>query len=316
MLVPSQELRHPIKVVCHRTGLTAHVIRVWEKRYGLICCSRTLSNRRLYSDEEIERLRLLKLLTDCGHRISQIACLKLDELLALQKKSQPETSSAATSINNTYEHATPDQCLEGCIEAVINLEAPTLAQLLEEARVQYGQRTTLLRVISPLIYEVGERWRKGEMRVTHEHLATCAVRDYVGLGSRSYSNAANAPELVVATPAGQIHEVGALLAAAAARDVGWRVTYLGPSLPAEEIVSCVNARNAKAVALSVVYPSDDPNVPIELTNLRRLLPQHVAVLIGGRAAYGYHQAVRVPDIRLVNGLAEIEQALDEIAGNR
>ena len=51
----SRELRHPIKVVCHRTGLTAHAIRVWERRYGLICCQRTDSNRRLYSDEEIER---------------------------------------------------------------------------------------------------------------------------------------------------------------------------------------------------------------------------------------------------------------------
>ncbi len=312
---PSQELRHPIKVVCHRTSLTAHVIRVWEKRYGLICCSRTLSNRRLYSDEEIERLRLLKILTDCGHRISQIACLTLDELHLLQKKSLPTPAAATPSDGHEYDHATPDQCLEGCLEAVNNLEAPTLAQLLDDARVRYGQRTTLLRVIAPLIYEVGERWRKGEMRVSHEHLATCAVRDYVGLGSRTQTCPANAPELVVATPSGQVHEVGALLAAAAARDVGWRVTYLGPSLPAEEIVSCVNARKAKAVALSVVYPSDDPNVPVELTNLRRLLPQHVAVLIGGRAAYGYHQAVRVPDIRLVNGLAEIEQALDEIAAS-
>ncbi|MCE9519590.1 MAG: MerR family transcriptional regulator [Verrucomicrobia bacterium] len=60
----SRELRHPIKVVCHRTGLTSHAIRVWERRYGLICCKRTESNRRLYSDEEIEKLRVLKCLTD------------------------------------------------------------------------------------------------------------------------------------------------------------------------------------------------------------------------------------------------------------
>ena len=77
---PSRDLRHPIKVVCHRTGLSAHVIRVWERRYGLICCKRTQSNRRLYSDEEIERLRLLKVLTDCGHRISNIACLSTRRL--------------------------------------------------------------------------------------------------------------------------------------------------------------------------------------------------------------------------------------------
>ncbi|WP_082408312.1 hypothetical protein [Verrucomicrobium spinosum] len=63
----------------------------------------------------------------------------------------------------------------------------------------------------------------------------------------------------------------------------------------------------------MVYPSDDPNVPNELTKLRGMLPAHTALLIGGRAAYGYYQALRVPDVRLVNCLAEIEAALEEIS---
>src|SRR4051812_21941778 len=89
MPAPSSALRHPIKVVCLRTGLTPHAIRVWEKRYGLVCCQRSDSNRRLYSDAMIERLRLLKVLTGCGHRISQIACLCLEDLRALHKQEVP-----------------------------------------------------------------------------------------------------------------------------------------------------------------------------------------------------------------------------------
>ena len=196
------------------------------------------------------------------------------------------------------------------MEAATQLDAPALSQLLDEARVRYGQRTTLLRVIAPLIQEVGERWRKGEMRVAHEHLATNVLRDYLAVTLRTNPLAAAAPELVVATPSGQAHEVGALLAAAAARDLGWRVTYLGPSLPAEEIAACVQLRKARAVALSMVYPSDDPHVPAELTELRQILPRHVSLIIGGRAAYGYHQAVRVPDIRLVSCIGDLESALD------
>jgi DNA-binding transcriptional MerR regulator/methylmalonyl-CoA mutase cobalamin-binding subunit len=309
---PSQALCHAIKVVCHRTGLSAHVIRVWERRYGLICCKRTDSNRRLYSDEEIERLRLLKLLTDNGHRISTISSLSLEELYTLYKK---ESAQPVIPLGNTpcAEHKTPEQCLACCLHAVQNLEAPLLAHVLDEARLRYGQRITLLRIIAPLVQEIGERWRKGEFRVAHEHLATSALRDYLAEGARSYPANASSPELVVSTPSGQMHEVGALLASAAARDLGWRVTYLGPSLPPEEIAACAQLRKARAVALSLVYPSDDTSIPAQLAELRRLLPQHIALIIGGRAAYGYFQALNVPDVRLVSSLEDVEEALDEIA---
>jgi DNA-binding transcriptional MerR regulator/methylmalonyl-CoA mutase cobalamin-binding subunit len=313
MSAPFRELRHPIKVVCHRTGLTAHVIRVWERRYGLICCQRTDSNRRLYSDEEIDRLRLLKQLTDFGHRISQIACLCLNELYQLHKKESPERVDAPVPVQDLT-HTTPDQCQARCMEAVENLDALTLTRLLDEACLRYGARTTLLRIVSPLVYEVGEAWRKGDLRVSHEHMATNVVRDFIALGARCYPLAADAPEMVITTPIGQCHEVGALLASAVARDLGWRATYLGPSLPAEEIAACAQTRKARAVALSLVYPSDDPNVPAEITKLRQLLPPSVALLMGGRAAFGYHQAVRIPDVRLVDCLASLEGALEELVG--
>lgn len=314
MSPPSRELRHPIKVVCHRTGLSAHVIRVWERRYGLVCCKRTDSNRRLYSDEEIERLRLLKQLTGCGHRISQISCLCLDELYLLHKKELPDRADAAIPLQDLT-HATPEQCLHRCMEAVEALDALTLTKLLDEACVRYGARTSLLRIVSPLVYQVGEAWRKGELRVSHEHLATNVVRDFIALGARCYPSLATAPELLITTPVGQVHEVGALLASALARDLGWRATYLGPSLAAEEIAACVDIRRARAVALSLVYPSDDPNIPLEITKLRQLLPSKVALLVGGRAAFGYHQALRVPDVRLVENLAALEGALDDLVSN-
>lgn len=297
--------------MCHRTGLSAHVIRVWERRYGLICCQRTGSNRRLYSDEEIERLRLLKLLTDCGHRISQISCLCLDELYVLNKKAHPKTDAAPQPL--VFTHENEEECLARCLEAVALLDVPALSDLLESARLRYGQRTTLLRIVAPLVYEVGEAWRKGELRVSHEHLATSVIRDFIAIGARSYQRHPTAPELMVATPAGQVHEIGALLVTAIARDLGWQVIYLGPSLPSEEIAACAQARKVRAVALSVVYPSDDPKVPEELSNLRCLLPSHIAMLLGGRAAYGYYQTLRVPDVQLINGLADLEAALEKLS---
>src|SRR4051794_8425719 len=133
----SSALQHPIKVVCHRTGLTAHAIRVWEKRYGLVCCQRTDSNRRLYSDAMIERLRLLKVLTGCGHRISQIACLCLEDLRALHQQEVPAEEEAPPP--RDLSHATVEECLALCFEALRQMDAPKLIDLLEDARLRHGQ---------------------------------------------------------------------------------------------------------------------------------------------------------------------------------
>lgn len=309
MSSPSKELRHPIKVVCHRTGLTSHAIRVWERRYGLICCQRTDSNRRLYSDDEIERLRLLKTLTDCGHRISQISKLDQDALYALHKKDLPCTEP---DVPSPRQHDTPSECLDRCMEAIMELEAVAMTELLEQSLLRYGARTTLIHIVGPLVHEVGEAWRKGELRVVHEHLATNVVRDFLALSVRCYPSAKDAPEIVLATPVCQAHEVGALLAAAASRDLGWRATYLGPCLPAEEIAAAAATRKARAVALSTVYPGDDPQIPGEITRLRQLLPAETILIIGGRAAFGYHRALRIPDVHLVAGLHDLENVLGRI----
>ncbi len=310
---PSSELRHPIKVVCHRTGLTAHAIRVWEKRYGLVCCQRTDSNRRLYSDAMIERLRLLKELTDCGHRISSIACLCLDELRALHKRELPD--EVGTAVPRDLSNATVEECLATCFETLKRLDAPTLIDLLEDARLRHGQCTTLFRIIAPLMQQVSEAWQRGELRLAHERLGTSVVRDFVALGARNLPRQGEAPEIVIATPAGQVHEVGALLAAAASRGMGWRAIYLGPSLPAEEIAACAQIRKARAVALSLAPPAGQPGIIAELRNLRGLLPAGTSLLIGGIAAPAYHRELNAPDVTLVSGLVEFESILEDLRCN-
>ena len=61
---------HSIKIVAQRTGLSSHVIRVWERRYDAVSPRRTETNRRLYSDGDIERLKLLGEATEIGHTLA------------------------------------------------------------------------------------------------------------------------------------------------------------------------------------------------------------------------------------------------------
>ena len=89
----------------------------------------------------------------------------------------------------------------------------------------------------------------------------------------------------------KLHELGAVMVAAAANDLGWRVVYLGPSLPAAEIAGVAAQNHARAVALSIVYPEDDPRLGPELEALRAYLPAEIALLVGGRAAEGYSETL-------------------------
>ncbi|MGZ4975468.1 MAG: MerR family transcriptional regulator, partial [Limisphaerales bacterium] len=88
------EAAHAIKLVSLRTGLTAHVIRVWEKRYNAVRPRRTATNRRLYSTDDIERLTLLHEATRAGHSISTIASLSTAEL----RKISSQTNKAAPEL--------------------------------------------------------------------------------------------------------------------------------------------------------------------------------------------------------------------------
>jgi methylmalonyl-CoA mutase cobalamin-binding subunit len=98
--------------------------------------------------------------------------------------------------------------------------------------------------------------------------------------------------LIVGTPAHQMHELGAMLAATTASSCGWRVAYLGPNLPADELARAVRFARAQALALSVVYPTDDPELPNELRDLRAALPPEVGIVIGGSGAQHYAEAIR------------------------
>ena len=135
---------------------------------------------------------------------------------------------------------------------------------------------------------------------------------FFGHAARSFAGTEGAPVLVVATLSGQLHEIGALLAAAAAANLGWHVNYLGASLPAAEIAGAARQSQARAVALSLVYPEDDSRLEGELTRLRELLPADVPLLVGGRAVPAYGPALKRIAAHQINDLKELGRTLDAL----
>ena len=276
---------HPIKVAVRRTGLSAHVIRVWEKRHGAVAPARTATNRRLYSDEDIERLQCLSQAVQAGHSIGRIAALPTAELARLVTAGAGAPTRGRSG--GPGEAAGGGEFLERSLLAVQELDAVSLEGHLARASVALGQRALLEQVVQPLMERIGRMWQQGTLRPADEHMATAAVRTFIGSMRAGFQAPAQAPRVVATTPAGQRHELGALLASLAAAAEGWNATFLGPDLPAEEIAGAAARTGARAVLLSIVYPGDDPRLGGELVRLGGLVGDDVALLAGGRAAPQY-----------------------------
>ena len=276
---------HPIKVVVRRTGLSAHVIRVWEKRYQAVVPARTETNRRLYSDEDIVRLQWLQQAVQAGQSIGRIAHLPTAELVKLVGTEQVPLAQKPTDGAG----GEPGEFLARALVAVQKLDAVALEEQLVRASIALSQWHLLEEVIQPLMEHIGQMWQEGTLRIADEHLASAVVRSFIGNMRASFQVSEAAPHVVATTPAGQLHEMGALFAVVVATSEGWNSTFLGPNLPAEEIAWAAAQKGAKAVLLSIVYPGDDPHLGGELVKLRRLLGDEIALLVGGRAAQQYQR---------------------------
>jgi methanogenic corrinoid protein MtbC1 len=304
--------QHPIQVAARRSGLTADVIRAWERRHRAVNPGRSGTNRRLYSDEDVERLLLLGQVTRAGRRIGDVAGLSLEALRSMVAEDREATARLGKSPKQEGRGSPVARHLEVCLDAIERLDASMLETALAQASIDLPTPALLGRLLLPLLDEVGRRWRDGSFRVAHEHVATSIIRSFLGSRENGASDGQSAPEIIVATPAGQRHELGGLAVSAIAATDGWRVTYLGPDLPAEEIAAAALQRKASAVALSIVYPADDPLLARELKTLRSRLGDTVRLIVGGASAAAYAEPLRAVGARLLPDLSSLREELQSL----
>ncbi len=270
---------HPIGFVSRQTGLSAHVIRAWEKRYGVVQPGRTSSGRRLYSDSDIQHLKLLQQAAGTGHRIAQLSELDGKTLLGIIANQAADTGPQES---RQADLATPAELSEACYAAIYNLDEQAFEASLNRAAVMLTRPTLFEELILPLIVQIGERWAKGELKIINEHMASSILVSFLRDMLSAYHPAAAMPKMVVATPANHWHELGALIAAITAAEAGWHTYYFGPNLPAEEIAAAAVYKKAGAITLSIAYHGTERQTLREIKRLRQYVSDNVAIIVGGR----------------------------------
>lgn len=291
--------RYTTQTAARLSGLSVFVLRAWEKRYSVVKPQRTASNRRLYSDADVERLVLLRKLTEAGLAISSAAPLTDAELRTMLRRVDE------LGLDVDKEAMSPAGWRAGLMRQTRQLDGSGLERILRDAERTLSRRVFIDHVVAPFLGEIGSGWREGRVRIVQEHLATATIRSVLV----ELLNAATAPSgarrVITATPTGQVHEMGALLAGLTASSTGRAVTHLGAGLPAEEIAHAARDLDAAEVLLSIVYPPDDATTFAELVELVRLLPTGVVLVVGGASAPAYLARIDHPSIVHIESTADL-----------
>jgi methanogenic corrinoid protein MtbC1 len=262
---------------------------------------------------DIQRLKLIRRLTERGHSIGQLAGASLADL---QRTAQEENLPQFKASKEVAREVGAEAFGPSVLGAVRRLDGAELQAVLERAVVTLGVPDFLDYVAGPSLQRIGQEWNEGTLSIAQEHLASAVFRQVLGWILQLYQAQEGAPCLVAATPPRHLHELGALLAADAAAADGWEVTYLGADLPIAEILASARQVGVKAVALSVVYPKADAGLIIDLEQLRSGLDPRVALLLGGAAAAQDRERLSALGAQVMDSLGEFRRSLRGLVSSR
>ena len=216
---------YSIKDLERLSGIKAHTIRMWEKRYRLISPKRTATNIRHYCDSELKKLLNISLLNRNGIKISKLASLSTEEL--------------NEKINQlTYSPRDSESIIEHLALSMIELDEPRLEKILAKAIMQLGFEETIIKVLYPFLTKIGVMWQTGIINPAQEHYISHLIRRKLLVaidGLMTSSNPAS-KKFVLFLPEGEYHELGLLFYYYLIKRRGHQVIYLGQSVPLNDLV--------------------------------------------------------------------------------
>ncbi|WP_162801953.1 B12-binding domain-containing protein [Ornithinimicrobium murale] len=229
-----------------RTGVSAHVLRVWERRYGLLTPIRSTGGYRLYGPSDEWRVRETVRLRTTGLATAQAAAAAL----SASRQASDDPTSTRSVAHGARGGAAP-ALRERLLSSIGAFDDGAAHAVLDAALEQLGVEEALQEVILPVLHETGERWASGSFTVAQEHFASHVVRHRLASLALAW-DAGTGPLAVLACPPGEQHELGLLAFGVVLGRAGWRVRYLGADTPVATLASAVETLGPELVVLSAV----------------------------------------------------------------
>ena len=262
---------------------------------------------RMYTEADIARLRLLRGAVEHGHSIGRLAGLTDAQLRHLAATAGASAGPEAPSTQRTpLDTAALTAALQKYDATGIDQQISRLAAVLPPLEL-------LRDVLMPVLAQVGDDWHRGPARIAHEHLMSSTIRNILGSFLRLYARPEVSTRLLFATLAGERHEIGTLGAAMLAASSGLGVAYLGPDLPAREIVESVSPAGAQVLVLGLTATSAGKVAERELRTIVQDLPKEVELWAGGRGAER-HASIITPRGLIFGDYTAYQQELVRLGG--
>lgn len=217
--------KYSIKELENLSGIKAHTIRIWEKRYGVIEPRRTDTNIRYYSDDDLKRLLNISILNRNGMRISEISRLS-------------DTDISEKVMNVSSESGSADSQIEGMIIAMVDLDELTFDRILSRFIMHEGFEKAVTKIIFPFFEKIGILWQTGSINPAQEHFVSNLFRQklMVAIDNLHLADVQSAKKFVVFLPEGEYHELGLLFFYYLIKKAGNQVYYLGSSVPFPDLI--------------------------------------------------------------------------------
>lgn len=276
-----------IREAAARSGVGVPTLRAWERRYGVVQPTRSPGGYRLYAESDIRRVRDMRALIADGWRAREAAQRVMAQAVAAADDASPTLAD--------LEPGPAAMLIADLALATASFDMHGLAAALDEAFARTSFERAMEDVIFPALRQIGEGWQRGQISVAAEHAASQQMHRRIGQFFEA-TDVQQRPAVVVGTPAGARHELGALAFAVALQRRGIGVLYLGNDVPVQSWLDAVGRSRARVVVV-VATVADDVEAAVEvITALGRGAPSVVPLLAGPAAdrAAGRHGLAVAP----------------------
>ena len=249
-----------------RLGVSDHVLRAWERRYGLLQPVRSAGGFRLYSAADESRVRRMQAHLARGLSAAEAARAALDE------ESEPRAVRYTETVEQRGGLADAAVVLALALD---EMDEPAAQGVLDRLLADFTVETVLREVVLPYLHELGERWERGEVSVTEEHFASNLLRGRLANLARGWGQG-HGPLAVLACPPGELHDLPLLAFGIVLHRNGWRVSYVGANTPLEDIARTAAELRPDLVVLAAVIPERFEGLDAQLSRLSRIAPLALA----------------------------------------
>jgi len=294
---------HRIHRVAKLTSLSKDVIRVWERRFGLLKPTRGANRYRNYTDEDVALLRFLKEQLDAGGSIGELSKLGREELLSRARASVPHVSF----VDNTF-----SRLLRELLATLDPFDRVTFEKRLNGAVVVVPFEEALHGILLPLQEQVGQLWHDGRLNVAIEHYVTKQIQQKIFSAMNQLPVAEFGAKVVVACPPDEEHDIAALAVAYRCRVRGCRVYYLGANVPVASLTNLCGTVKPDLTVISFPLALSEAKATELVQALTHEVVPTSRLAVGGHGALAMRNIFDGTDIEILEDFAELDHKLDRL----